>query len=114
MHNMQRLTALDQKKTRKKSGAINGRIPADLRERLDKIGRKHRVTDAAMLEDALTAMCDLVEQTGHYESPMTMQFASWARQGVNESGGDALSARLRALVEEELTRRGAPTAQGRR
>ena len=56
----------------KKTGAINGRIPAELRTRLDAIGERYGVSDAVMLADALTALADFVEAAKKYERPMRM------------------------------------------
>ncbi|HEX2101464.1 MAG TPA: hypothetical protein VHF69_12410 [Candidatus Synoicihabitans sp.] len=58
----------------KKSATIGGRIDGELRERLDRITRRFAVTDAAMLDDALTALADYVESRGRYERPMAMIF----------------------------------------
>lgn len=73
-HKRWHLTLLKDPRTapNKKTGAINGRISGTLRKRLDAIFDKHRVTDAQMLEDALTALADHVEAAGKYEWPMKM------------------------------------------
>lgn len=58
----------------KKSATIGARISDDLRRRLDDISVRYRVSDAAMLEDALTALADYVESRGKYEWPMSMVY----------------------------------------
>jgi hypothetical protein len=61
-----------------KDGRISGRIDGDLRARLDAISQRFGVADTVMLEDALTALADLVETRGKYERPMEMCFVSEA------------------------------------
>lgn len=58
----------------KKTATIGSRINPLLRERLDRIAQRYRVTDAAMLDDALTALADYVESRGKYEWPMAMVY----------------------------------------
>ena len=62
-------------KPEKKSATIGGRLPAELRKRLDDIEKNYGVTDTTMLADALTALADYVEQQGAYRRPMQMILA---------------------------------------
>lgn len=58
----------------KKTGTINGRLSAGLRQRLDAISRRHGTSDAVMLEDALGALADMVEREKRYLRPMRMDW----------------------------------------
>lgn len=91
----------------KKSGRITGRIPGNLRARLDKIAQAHGVTDAKMVEDALEALADYVEFSGGYHRPMKMvAFSSPERAtvyGVNESDNSLLS-RMQAVLAAEAAK----------
>ena len=58
----------------KKSGAIGSRLDPALRSRLDKIAERYGISDATMLQDALTALADYVAEAQRYVRPMKMVF----------------------------------------
>lgn len=61
--------------TKKKNGAINGRLSGELRDRLDAIYTNHGVADSKMLVDALTALADYVERERGYHLPIKIIYA---------------------------------------
>ena len=60
----------------KKSGTIAARIGADLQKRLEAVSHRHGVSNTMMVEDALSALADLVEREHRYIRPMRMEFAA--------------------------------------
>lgn len=60
----------------KKTAVLNVRIAPSLRARVDAVERKHGVTMAAQLEDAITALCDAVEREGRYVRPLCLLMAT--------------------------------------
>ena len=62
----------------KKSATIGSRLDPALRLRLDKIANRFGTSDAAMLNDALTALADYVAEARRYARPMKMVY-DWDR-----------------------------------
>ena len=53
---------------------ISGRIPEALRARLDRIHATNRTDDSDFIRDAMSALADYVERTGHYRAPLRIEF----------------------------------------
>ncbi|MDR1191401.1 MAG: ribbon-helix-helix domain-containing protein [Verrucomicrobiales bacterium] len=55
-----------------KDALVSARVPSQLKERLRAVEKRTRVTSSVMLEEALEAICDYVEQTEEIRLPFRL------------------------------------------
>lgn len=85
----------------KKSAKIGGRLPPELRTRLNAIEQHYGPSDTTMLSDALTALADYVEQNGAYRRPMRMIFGGVA-EGTSEAQRWQLNEDAAGSLEQQV------------